>query len=134
MLDLEVCSARFPLAYFDVTLRHSVPGDHARLAVASDNDGSVAKEAEGDKRRRPRWAPTFLRGALRGGNLRPLLENYHEALARARMRAVLAAGGTRATACRTARQIGVCQVVVAAVGGVSGHGGQTGGAAHLAVS
>ena len=52
VLDLEVRSARFPRAYFDVTVRHSVSGDQARLALASKTAGAVAKEAEGDKRRR----------------------------------------------------------------------------------
>ena len=52
MLDLEVRSARVPRAYFDVTVRHSVPGDRARLAAAANTAGSVASEAEGDKRRR----------------------------------------------------------------------------------
>ena len=52
ILDLEVRSAELPCVYFDITVRHSIPGDVNRLAAAAGRDGAVAKEAEGEKRRR----------------------------------------------------------------------------------
>ena len=52
VLDLEVQSAEVPRTYFDVAVRYAVPGDNQRLRAASDRDGAVAHEAEGDKRRR----------------------------------------------------------------------------------
>ncbi len=52
ILDLEVRTAAAPKTFFDVTVRHSVPGDAPRLAAAASTAGAVAKEAEGDKRRR----------------------------------------------------------------------------------
>ena len=52
VLDLEVRSARVPRAFVDVTVRHSVPGDAARLAIAAREGGAVCREAEADKKRR----------------------------------------------------------------------------------
>ena len=52
ILDLAVRSARAPMTYFDVTVRHSVPGNADRLAAAAAATGAVAREAEGDKKRR----------------------------------------------------------------------------------
>ena len=53
VLDLEIRSATAPRTYVDVTVRHSVPGDGSRLlAIAAGQDGAVARDAEGDKRRR----------------------------------------------------------------------------------
>jgi len=52
LLDLEVRSARQPRTLLDVTVRHAVPGDAARLAAAASRGGAVNAEAEGDKRRR----------------------------------------------------------------------------------
>ena len=52
VLDLEVQSADSPLLYLDVTVRHSVPGDAARLSAAAGADGAVNAEAEQDKRLR----------------------------------------------------------------------------------
>ena len=62
ILDLEVRTARVPKTFFDVTVHHSVPGDAARLASASSCDGAVAKEAEGNKRRRYPDGRTPFRG------------------------------------------------------------------------
>ena len=52
VLDLEVRSATVPRLYFDVTVRHSVPGGAQLLAAAAGRDGAVNLEAEGEKRRR----------------------------------------------------------------------------------
>ena len=52
VLDLEVRGAAVPRQYLDVTVRHSVPGDAARLRSASGHDGAVNREAEVDKRSR----------------------------------------------------------------------------------
>ena len=52
VLDLEVRSHDVPRSYFDVTVRHSVPGDPRRLAAAALYDGAVNQEAEADKRSR----------------------------------------------------------------------------------
>ncbi len=49
ILDLEVRTTAVPRAYFDVTVHHSVPGDAARLATASNLDGAFNREAEGEK-------------------------------------------------------------------------------------
>ena len=49
ILDIEVQSSQCPRLYFDVTVRHSVPGDAARLRAAASRDGAVNSEAEGDK-------------------------------------------------------------------------------------
>lgn len=52
MLDLQAEHVSAPLLFMDVTVRHGVPGDTARLRAAAATDGAVASEAEGDKRRR----------------------------------------------------------------------------------
>ena len=52
ILDLEVRNAEAPCTYFDVTVRHAIPGDAQRLTAAADRDGAVLREAEADKRRR----------------------------------------------------------------------------------
>ena len=52
ILDLEVSSASCPRLFFDVTVRHSVPGNAERHRTASRQDGVVAAEAETDKRAR----------------------------------------------------------------------------------
>ena len=41
-----------PRLYVDVTVRHGVPGDAARLATAAGQDGAATREAEADKRAR----------------------------------------------------------------------------------
>ena len=52
IVDVEFRSARIPRAFIDVTVRHSVPGDAARLAAAARGGGAVNREAEADKKRR----------------------------------------------------------------------------------
>ena len=52
ILDLEVRTAVVPKAYFDLTVRHSVPSEGERLTVASNQAGAVSSEAECDKRHR----------------------------------------------------------------------------------
>ena len=47
-----VRSAELPRAFYDVTVRHSVPGGADRLAAAAQHPGAVNREAEGDKARR----------------------------------------------------------------------------------
>ena len=45
-------SAEAPCTYFDVTVRHAIPGDTHRLNTAAARDGAVNREAEADKRHR----------------------------------------------------------------------------------
>ena len=52
ILDIEFRSARIPRAFIDVTVRHSIPSDAARLAAAARGGGAVNREAEADKKRR----------------------------------------------------------------------------------
>ena len=52
VLDLKVRTAELPCTYFDITVRHSIPGDAQRLRSAAGRDGAVNREAEADKRRR----------------------------------------------------------------------------------
>ena len=52
VLDLEVRSATVPRLFFDVTVRHSVPGGAQLLTAAAGRDGAVNHDAEGEKRRR----------------------------------------------------------------------------------
>ena len=52
ILDIEVQRADRPRLYFDVTVRHCVPGDAAGLAAAPGRDGAINTAAEADKRRR----------------------------------------------------------------------------------
>ena len=52
VLDLEVRTPGAPRTFFDVTVRHSVPGDAARAAAAANRAGAVAKEAENTKKAR----------------------------------------------------------------------------------
>jgi hypothetical protein len=51
-LDLEVSSFQAPRVFYDVTVRHSVPGDAGRATAAANRGGVVAKEAEDAKRAR----------------------------------------------------------------------------------
>ena len=52
MLDLEIRGGAQPRLYVDVTVRHGVPGDAARLNTAAGHDGATVREAEADKRTR----------------------------------------------------------------------------------
>ena len=52
MLDLEVRSAEVPKLYLDVTVRHPVGNDLARLDRAARRDGATNDEAAADKRER----------------------------------------------------------------------------------
>ena len=52
ILDLDVRSPEVPRLLLDVTARHGVPGDEARLKSAADYDGAVNVEAERDKHTR----------------------------------------------------------------------------------
>ena len=52
ILDLEVRSAEVPERFLDVTVRHPVGNDAARLGRAARADGATNAEAEGDKRDR----------------------------------------------------------------------------------
>ena len=52
ILDVEFRSASIPRAFIDVTVRHSIPSDAARLAAAARGGGAVNREAEADKKRR----------------------------------------------------------------------------------
>ena len=58
-LDLEVCSAKVPRRYLNVTVRHAVGNDLARVQRASREAGATNAEAEADKRDRypPRRCP-----------------------------------------------------------------------------
>jgi len=49
---LEVSSFQAPRVFYDVTVRHSVPGDAGRATAAANRGGVVAKEAEDAKRAR----------------------------------------------------------------------------------
>ena len=49
VLDLEVRSAEVPKLYMDVTVRHAVGNDEARVRRAARADGTTNAEAEGDK-------------------------------------------------------------------------------------
>jgi len=49
VLDLEVRSAEVPKLYLDVTVRHAVGNDEARVGRAARADGTTNAEAEGDK-------------------------------------------------------------------------------------
>ena len=51
-LVVEFRSARILRAFIDVTVRHSIPSDAARLAAAARGGGAVNREAEADKKRR----------------------------------------------------------------------------------
>ena len=52
VLDLEVRAPGAPRTFYDVTVRHSVPGDAPRATAASRRDGAVVKEAEATKQTR----------------------------------------------------------------------------------
>ena len=52
LLDLEVRNAEVPKAYLDVTVRHAVGNDLARVRAAARRDGAACAEAERDKRER----------------------------------------------------------------------------------
>ena len=52
VLDLEIRGGAQPRLYVDVTVRHGVPGDPARLRTAAGHDGAACREAEADKRTR----------------------------------------------------------------------------------
>ena len=53
MLDVEVRSPEVPRLYFDLTVSDSLPGSAARLELAADRDGEVAREAE--RQKHPRY-------------------------------------------------------------------------------
>ena len=52
ILDLEVRSAEVPKLYLDVTVRHAVGTDQARLQRAAQQEGATNAEAESDKHER----------------------------------------------------------------------------------
>ena len=51
-LDLEVRALGAPRTFYDVTVRHAVPGDATRAGAAASRDGAVVQEAEGTKKTR----------------------------------------------------------------------------------
>ena len=51
-MDVEVQSAECPRLFFDITVRHGVPGAPERLAAAARHDGSVNADAGAEKRTR----------------------------------------------------------------------------------